>query len=333
MTTVCVAGVGAVGTTIAARLAVSGLDVRLLARGARREQLRRDGVRVQFPDERIEARLAVSDRPDFGIQDVLLVAAKSHALPDLLPTLGPLVGPDTVVVPLVNGIPWWYFQGSGGPFENATVGSVDPQGALAALGAVTGGLLAGQHLIASVVYMTATLEPSGLATVLGRPRLILGELAQRRSERADRLAKLFTDAGLETVASDCIRNDLWTKVALNLATNPLSVVTEATLEEQFSDPRLLPLVAAVIAETERVARGHHARFSRPLEAMLETGRSAGPFATSMLQDYRAGRRLELDAIAGSVLELSEKIGLQMPVTQTIVALCAHRAASRSDLAQ
>jgi 2-dehydropantoate 2-reductase len=309
MVTVCVAGVGAVGTTIAARLAFCGLNVRLLARGARLEQLRRDGVRVQFSDELIATRLAVSDRPDFGVQDLLLVATKAHALPELLPTLRPLVGPDTVVVPLVNGIPWWYFQQSDGPFENATVAAVDPQGTLTA-GAH--GHLSPQHLVGSVVYMTATLEPSGLATVLGRPRLILGELAQRHSARIERVAKLLTDAGIAATSSDSIRNDVWTKVALNLATNPLSVVTEATLQEQFSDPRLQPIVAAVIAETERVAHGHHARFSLSLEEMMQTGRSAGPFATSMLQDYRAGRRLELDAIARSVFELSEKIGLQMP---------------------
>jgi 2-dehydropantoate 2-reductase len=330
MTTVCVAGVGAVGTTIAARLAVAGLEVRLLARGARGEQLRRDGVRVQFPDALIEARLTVSERPDFGVQDLVLVATKAHALPDLLPTLRPLVGPDTVVVPLVNGIPWWYFHGSGGPFANATVAAVDPDGALEADGAMHDHL-GTQHLLGSVVYMTATLGPSGLVTVLGRPRLVLGELAERRSARADRLARLFTDAGIHTAASDRIRNELWTKVALNLATNPLSVVTEATLQQQFSDPRLVPIVAAVIEETEHVARGHHAQFSMSLEEMMQTGRGAGPFATSMLQDYRAGRRLELDAIAFSVLELAEKIGLQMPITKTIVDLCAHRAESRIDL--
>jgi 2-dehydropantoate 2-reductase len=330
MTTVCVAGVGAVGTTIAARLAVSGLDVRLLARGARGEQLRRDGVRAQFADELIETHLAVSAGPDFGVQDLILVATKAHALPELLPTLAPLVGPDTLVVPLVNGIPWWYFQCSGGPFEDTTVAAVDPHGALKASGARRGHLSA-QHLLGCVVYMTARLEPSGLATVLGRQRLILGELAQRPSARAARLARLFTDGGLDTAASDCIRNDLWTKVALNLATNPLSVVTEATLQDQFSDSRLLSIVAAVIAETERVAHAHGARFSLSIEKMLETGRSAGPFATSMLQDYRAGRPLELDAIAGSVFELAEKMGLQMPVTKTIVELCARRAERRIDL--
>jgi 2-dehydropantoate 2-reductase len=323
MTTVCVAGVGAVGTTVAARLAASGLTVRLLARGGRCEQLRSDGVRVQFADELVEMRLAVSDRPDFGVQDLLLVAAKAHALPELLPALRPLVGPDTVVVPLVNGIPWWYFQGSGGSFENATVAAVDPHGALP-------GELSAQQVLGCVVYMTATRQACGLTTVLGRPRLIIGELAQRSSARADRIARLLSGAGLDTVASDCIRNELWTKVALNLATNPLSVVTAATLQEQFSDPHLLPLVAAVIAETERVAHAYQARFALPIEEMMKTGRNAGPFATSMLQDYRAGRRLELDAIAGSVLELAQKIGLQMPVTKTIVELCAHRAESRID---
>ena len=403
MTTVCVAGVGAVGATIAARLAASGVTVQLFARGARLEQLRRDGLRVQLAEELIEARPPVNDRPDFGVQDLVFLAAKAHALPDLLASLEGIIGAHTLVVPLVNGIPWWYFQHSGGPFEGQRVKAVDPRGTLpvtsaramadtlpvggfpmagslpmpgshpmagglpiggdipmaSALPAAGGPPVAGAHpmagalppgsdtwgdggpksdvvpphLVGCVVYVTAHLQPSGLVTVMGTQRFIVGELAGGISARTMALAGLLTRAGLQGSASKRIRDDVWTKVALNLATNPLSVITETTLREQFTDPKLVPIVEAVIEETARVAHGYQAQFSLSTEEMLATGRRAGPFETSMLQDYRAGRRLELDAIAGSVLELAGKIGLQMPITRVIVDLCAHRAASRMTLAQ
>jgi len=123
---ICMAGVGAVGATVAARLAASGESVSLLARGARLAQLRRDGLRVELGGQPVAARLSVSDRPEFGIQDIVFIATKAQGLGALLPTLGPLIGPRTIVAPLVNGIPWWYFQGAGGAFDGETVAAVDP---------------------------------------------------------------------------------------------------------------------------------------------------------------------------------------------------------------
>jgi 2-dehydropantoate 2-reductase len=322
---------GAVGSTLAAHLLAAGEDVSLLARGTRLTQLRRDGLCVDFAGERFTARVTAGDRPDFGIQDIVFTAAKAQALGALLPTLAPLIGRDTCVVPLVNGIPWWYFQGAGGRFDGDRVAAVDPGGELHRG-------VAAAHLIGSVLYVTARLHPSGWVSVMGAERLIVGEISDdagapagnspATSARVEALAALVSRAGLLTTASERIRDHLWTKVALNLATNPLSVVTEATLVDLFTDSRLEPIVSAVIAEASRVARGYGARQTLTLAEMRATGRKAGAFETSMLQDYRAGRPLELEAIAASVLELAAKIGEQMPATQLIVDLCAHRAARR-----
>jgi 2-dehydropantoate 2-reductase len=327
MPRICVAGVGAVGSTVAARLAAAGETVSLLARGERLAQLRR-GLRVEFGEDVQEVLLPVSDRPEFGVQDIVLIATKAQGLRQLLPTLAPLIGPHTLVAPLVNGIPWWYFQGAGGPFDGNTVAAVDPSGALR-------GAIAAEQLIGCVVYLTAQLA-AGRVTVMGSQRMAVGEIGPARggdSDRALALATLLSRAGITTTASPHIRNEVWTKVALNLATNPLSVVTEATLLDQFTNPRLLPIVCTVLEETARVAHGHGAELTLSMDEMIATGRKAGPFDTSMLQDYRAGRPLELEAIGSSVLELAHKIGQQMPATRLIVDLCAHRAGARAGSAE
>jgi 2-dehydropantoate 2-reductase len=321
---ICVAGVGAVGGTVAARLAASGESVSLLARGERLERLRRDGLRVEFGDRPFAAHLPVSDSPEFGVQDIVFVATKAHALPALLPTLAPLLGPQTLVAPLVNGIPWWYFQGTLGAFANDTVKAVDRQGLLR-------DSLAAERIVGCVVYFTAQLKPSGVVSTMGGQRLRIGEISEIRDPPSDRvrdLGSLLSRAGIDTEVTVRIREELWTKVALNLATNPLSVVTESTLVEQFTDPKLTPIVTAVIEETQRVAAAYDIRPTMTMEEMMATGRGAGAFDTSMLQDYRAGRPLELDAIGGTVLELARKIGEDMPTTKLVIALCAHRAGKR-----
>ena len=329
------AGVGAVGATLAARLTAAGETVSLLARGARLAQLRRDGLQVDLTGGPVDAHLAVSDDPEFGIQDMVFVATKAHGLPALLPTLRPLLGPDTLVAPLVNGIPWWYFQGAGGRFAGQTVQAVDPQGILR-------GSVPATRIIGCVVYFTSRLQLSGRVSALGGQRMVVGgimaeappaEAPPAAAARADEVATLLAHAGIAATASGRIRDELWTKVALNLATNPLSVFTGATLLEMFTDAKLLPMVSAVIAETAQVAAGHQAQPTMSLEEMIATGRRAGAFETSMLQDYRAGRPLELDAIGYSVLELAQKIGKPMPITTLMVDLCAHRAARPRNLNQ
>jgi 2-dehydropantoate 2-reductase len=188
-----------------------------------------------------------------------------------------------------------------------------------------------RQIVGCVLYMTALRALRGGVRVLGRPRIVVGGIGGEPADPqagARRVEALLSHAGFTASSRPRIRDEMWTKVALNLATNPLSVLTEATLIEQFTDARLLPVVTAVIEETLAVAAALGASPTMPLEQMIETGRKAGRFETSMLQDYRSGRPLELDAIAHAVLELAAKVGMRMPVTGHIVNLCAHRADAR-----
>jgi 2-dehydropantoate 2-reductase len=314
---ICVAGVGAVGGALAGALGAAGEEVRLFARGRRRAQLMRDGLVVHIEGAHpIRIRAPVSERADFGEQDIVFLAVKSHALPGLIPQLLPLIGPTTLVVPLVNGIPWWYFAGHGGHDGGATVPSVDP-------GGILWRSIPAQRIIGCVAYLTSRMEDSGVVSLRGAQRLHIGEIAGAALPRTRALGALLCRAGIETSVSTSIRDELWTKVGLNLATNPLSVVAGATLLALFTNPALLPVTTAVLAEAQRVAQAHGARPTLSLEEMVATGRRAGEFETSMLQDYNAGRPLELDAIGHAVLDLAERVREPMPTARAIVNLAGY----------
>ncbi len=308
----CVAGIGAIGGTVAAYLAGSGYDVSLIARGRRLHDLQIDGlVFAQDGAMPVRHRLPVSDRADFGIQDVIFVAAKAHQLVTLLPGLAPMIGPDTMVVPLLNGVPWWYFQGAGGTFAGDSVKAVDPHGTLK-------DCLSPQQIIGCVVYMKAEMTPAGMISAKGEQQLWIGEISGEARPRTHELAAILSASGIETGVRPQIRDEVWTKLALNLATNPLSVITGATLIEQFTDPKLLSFVSTIIEEVRAVASAYGVTMTMTLDEMIAKGRKAGAFHTSMLQDHRAGRPLELDAIGVAVIELAAKIGLRMPETQRMI---------------
>ncbi len=296
-------------------LAAAGEAVCLFARGRRLEQLRSEGLRVLFKGGRaIEMRLPAGDRADFGVQDLVFLAVKAHSLPELLPRIAPLIGDGTAVVPLVNGIPWWYF--ADGTTRRARVAAVDPDGAL--LESVPP-----ERIIGCVAFVTAQLADTGVISVSGGLNFKVGEIAGGTRNRTRALAAMLCHAGVATSVSEEIRNELWTKVALNLATNPLSVVSGATLVEQFTDPRLLAVASAILDETRHVAAAYGATLTLTQDEMIATGRCAGRFETSMLQDYKAGRPLELGAIGHAVLELADQAGVDMPTARLIVGLAAH----------
>jgi 2-dehydropantoate 2-reductase len=287
----------------------------LIARGARLGQLRERGLHVAGSSA---IHLEASDAPAFGVQDFIFLAAKAQALPVLLPSLLPMIGPQTCVVPVVNGIPWWYFKGLAGTPERVVV-AVDPAGALL-------GLLPADRIIGCVAWLTAALGQDGEVVVSGAPRLSIGDIDAEARPRCDDLADALSEAGVATRIVPDIRAVLWTKLALNLVTNPLSVVSGAGVREMFTDPLLLPIATAVIEETAAVAARHGVAFSMSQDQMLSAGREAGSFATSMLQDLRSGRPLELGAIGHSALELAAERGMDMPTVRCLVSLAAHRAA-------
>ncbi|WKN21425.1 ketopantoate reductase family protein [Azotobacter vinelandii] len=309
-----IVGAGAIGCTLATRLACSGHSISLLARGAALQALRRDGVRLTDRQGHHRAAVAASDSgTELGEQDLLFLCAKAHDLPALLPTIEPMLGAGTVVVPVVNGVPWWYFLGEGGRFAGRHVEAVDPGGRLAAR-------LAPPRLIGCVAFVTAESPAPGMALTTNPLRMVFGEPDDRPSRRLERLCALLASAGIEARASERIRDPLWTKIIANLSSNPLSVISGATLEEIYTSPDLHELVCDLLHEGLRVAAAYGARVELDLPGFLAHGAAMGAVRTSMLQDHARGRPLELAAIGGAVLELAARLDIALPRSREIIAL-------------
>jgi 2-dehydropantoate 2-reductase len=308
---ICVAGAGAIGCTLAARLLAAGQQVTVLARGRSLQQLRDHGLQLDDLRGRITLPVAAHDQPDFGTQDVIFLCCKSHDLPLLAAQIQPLIGPQTLIVPLVNGVPFWYFQREGGRFDGAAVRAVDPQAQLLAL-------LPAQQLIGAVVFITAELVAAGQVVSKTPHLLMLGEPGGGASGRLRWLCGLLEQAGIEARSVERLRDKLWTKILANLSSNPLSVVTGATLQAIYTEPVLLETVRAVLHEGMLVACAYGARLEIDPTEFVRLGAAMGPVRTSMLQDFSAGRPLELAAIGGAVLELAGHYGLPMPATETLI---------------
>lgn len=314
-------GAGAIGCALAGRLTAAWRDTTLVARGDRAELLRSEGVYVEESGKTLHAFPKVSAIGDLSSPDVLILSVKAQSLISLLPDLVPLIGPDTRVLPMVNGIPWWYFQGSGGAHDGVPVRAVDPDGAT--LKAIPADRLAG-----CVVYTTSRLEKGNHAKVLFRQRVVMGAVSRPNDDRLRSLADDMVDAGIDIDLTDRVRDDLWTKVAFNLSTNPFSVTTGATVGEHFTDPLLLSTVVSVLEECRAVAEAHGATPTLSIGQMVEFGKRAGPFFTSMRHDYLEGRPLELGSIFDAVAELAALASIAIPVSRTIADLARFHAAAR-----
>lgn len=318
---VCIVGAGAIGCTLAARIAASGQTVRVLARGKTLEAIRDGGILLHDLDGEHHVQVqADSDCSQLGEQDVIFLCTKAQSLNSLLPILGPLLGPETVVVPVVNGVPWWYFHGETGRFAGRRVNAVDPDGVLH-------DALDLRRILGCVVFITAESELPGVVRC-GNPHLmILGEPDNSLSERLEKVRALLEQAGINTRSTDRIRDSLWTKIIANLTSNPLSVVTGATLEQIYSHPDLRQTVRKILDEALLTAAAYGARVDYDPQSLMEMGAGKGAVRTSMLQDYGQGRPLELLAIGDAVIELATLQGLSMPVTQDIINLARFRAQS------
>ncbi|NDY93674.1 ketopantoate reductase family protein [Ideonella livida] len=319
---VLVAGAGAIGCTLAARLAAAGHAVDLLARGATLQALQAHGLQLEDLDGHWIAPVRPVDAatlaalPPGQAYDLVLLASKSQDLPALAAQLGGAIGPHTLVLPLVNGVPFWYFQGTGGRFEGRRVQAVDPEGTLLAR-------LPAAQLIGSVVFVTAEATAPGRVRSTTPHLLMLGELQPdpegRLSPRLQALCRLLQDAGIQARGLPRLRDKLWTKLIANLTSNPLSVVTGATLADIYADPVLLETVRSVMFEAMLVAAAHGARLEIDPIEFLRLGAGMGAVRTSMLQDFERGRPLELAAIGDALVELARLYELPMPATQTLLA--------------
>ncbi len=311
---IAVVGAGAVGSTIAYSLAAAGFAPKLVARGETLAAVRRDGLRVDKWDGGGVARLEATDAPEmFGPQGLVVGTMKAQDWPAALGALEPLIGPQTVLLPVINGVPWWYFDGCGGPAAGQSVAAVDPDGALLAT-------LPSRMVIGSVVYMGAARTAPGAVRWTSGNRLVLGEAAGPRRERTEQIAAMLRQSGFDATVADDIRSEIWGKLVGNAAFNPLSVIARAGTDEIMNDPGLGRIALAAMHEVAAVARALGAATGLDVERRFAINAELGAFRTSTLQDYEAGRPLELGALVDAVVEIGEKLKVATPMTAALGAL-------------
>jgi len=308
-----IVGAGAIGAFAGAMLARSGEDVTLIARGPHLRAMQRHGVRVRGEIGDFAAHPRATDDPaTVGPVDVVLLTLKAHSLTAMAPRLAPLMGPDTCVVSAQNGIPWWYFYRHGGEWEGTQLESVDP-------GGLIGQSIDLSRVIGCVVYPSTTIVEPGIVWHIEGTRFALGEPDGSKSERCRRLADSFIKAGLRAPIRTNIRHDMWVKLMGNVAYNPISALTRATLIEIVQCPETRQLAAAIMAEAESVAGKLGIDLGVSIAQRLEGAEKVGHHKTSMLQDVEAGRPVELEAIVGAVVELGNRMGLCLPHTNSVYA--------------
>jgi 2-dehydropantoate 2-reductase len=318
---IAIVGAGSIGAVLGAKLAASGHDVVLVARGAHLAAIREGGLRLvdHVGDKSGTYRLPASaDCSDFGVRDIVIITLKAHAVGAMLPQLAPLVGPRTTVVPAINGLPWWYFSGVGGALDGLTLRSLDP-------GETMFAALDPAHIIGCVVHIAAEVRAPGEVHHSSGRRLILGELDNSLSARLEAACAALDGAGFDAARSTDIRLDVWTKLIGNLSFNPVAALTGYLMNEIVEDERILDVIRAMLVESMRVAEHYGMRVPMSPEQRIGIARQLGAVKISMLQDLEQRRRLELDAIVGSVLELAERAGIEVPTTRHVHALALARA--------
>jgi 2-dehydropantoate 2-reductase len=314
-------GAGAIGGLLGARLAHAGVDVTFVARGAHLAAMRADGVTLRSGGGMLTARpTCVADAAEAGVQDFVVVTLKAHALPAAAPAIARMMGPDTALVTAVNGIPYWYFHGLDGPYRDRRVDSVDPDGVL-------WHTLPPAQAIGCVVYPAAEVVAPGVIEHTYGDRFTLGEPDGSRSARVQALATALQGAGFKAPVRPRIRDEIWVKLWGNMAFNPLSALTGATLDRLTGRPDLRAVARAMMMEGQAVAEALGVRFAIDVDKRIEGAAEVGAHKTSMLQDLERGRPMEIDALLGAVVELAALAGVAVPASGMVLALLRERARS------
>jgi 2-dehydropantoate 2-reductase len=313
---IAIIGVGAIGGYVGTRLALAGEDVTFIARGANLEALQARGIRLVLADgteDVLPHVVATADYAAAGPQDLVILAMKAHQVAAVAADVPKLFGPDTVVVPMQNGIPYWYFHAHPGPLEGSRVRSVDPTGSIAEH-------IACERVIGCVVYPATELIAPGVIRHVEGNRFPVGEPNGAKSERVSRVAECFTAAGLKSPVLEDIRSEIWLKLWGNMTFNPISALSRATLAGICQYPLSRALAANMMTEAQSVAHDLGITFRVPLEKRIAGAEKVGHHKTSMLQDIEAGRPLEIDALLGAVIELARLTETPTPHLDTVYAL-------------
>jgi 2-dehydropantoate 2-reductase len=310
---IAVVGAGAIGAYWGAALHRGGAEVHLIARNEHLRAMRENGVRVLSPRGDFVAYPNATDDPaEIGPVDYVFLGLKAHSYPTSGPLVEPLLGEDTAVLPAQNGIPWWYFHGLPGPYQGRRIEAVDPGGA-------TSAVLSPERAIGCVVYPATTIEAPGVIRHLEGTRFSIGEPSGEISQRCKALSDAMIAGGLKAPVEADLRNDIWIKLMGNVAFNPLSALTRATMVEICQNPHTRQIVIQLMEETLDIAARVGSTPDISIEKRLRGAENVGHHKTSMLQDLEAGKQLELDAIVSAVVEMADLTGAAAPTLRTVHA--------------
>ena len=311
---VCIYGAGAIGGWIGNGLARAGCSVSVVARGATLAALQQHGLRVHQGGQITSHRVACSASPaDLGPQDLVVLAVKAPSLPEVVRQIAPLLGPATIVLTAMNGVPWWFLQGFGGALAGQRLRAVDPDGALARA-------VPAQHIMGCVVHASCSLDAPGLVRHHFGNKLIIGEPSGEKTARLQQVATWFERAGFETGVSGQIQQDIWFKLWGNMTVNPISALTGATTDLILQDDLVRGFISSVMLEAKEIGARIGLVIAQQPEDRHAVTLKLGAFKTSMLQDVEAGKAVELDTLVTVVKELGQLTGVPTPYTDALLGL-------------
>jgi 2-dehydropantoate 2-reductase len=316
MMRIAVVGAGAIGGMLAVRLALAGHALTVVELGPHLEAIRDNGLKLIHPDGTEELAVdlrAVSSCADAGVQNLVLLAVKAYTIAAVAPQMRAMFDRDTIVVTLQNGLPWWYFQNFAGPHAGYRLKSADPQG-------IIEDNIEPHRIIGCVVYPAGEIVAPGVVKRLEGDRFPLGELDGTQSQRVMQVSEALIGANWKAPVLTDIRSEIWLKLWGNMSFNPISALTHATLVDICREPATRQLAADMMREAQAVAEKLGVTFRVPLEKRIEGAEKVGAHKTSTLQDVEAGRSVEVDALIGSVIELSELTKTPAPASRAVYAL-------------
>ena len=323
MMKITIFGAGAIGGYLAAKLAMAGrTELSIVARGAHLDAIKADGLRlIEDGQESLAPVRAAAKAEELGAQDYVVLALKAHSLTPALDQIAPLLGQDTAVVTMQNGVPWWYFHEVGGPLEGTRLNAVDPGGKIWER-------IGPERVIGSVVYPAVEVDAPGLIRHVEGKRFSLGEPSGERSERVTRLAEEMVKAGLQVPVRDDIRGEIWVKLWGNLSFNPISALTGSTLAAIVADEGTRTLARTMMLEAQAIGESLGVRFPIAVDRRIKGAGDVGEHKTSMLQDLERGRPMEIDALVTAVQELGRLTDKPTPTIDAVQALVRRLAVER-----
>lgn len=307
-------GAGAIGGWMGAKLAAVGCNVSVVARGAALDALRAHGLRLREGDAETTCPVQASDDPAaLGVQDLVVVSVKAPGMADVARRIGPLIGPRTIVLTAMNGVPWWFLQGFGGPVAGRTLESVDPGGAIAQA-------IPAAQVIGCVVHASCSVDAPGVIRHRAGNGLIVGEPAGGETPRVKALTDLLMQAGFNVTLSPQIQRDVWYKLWGNMTVNPVCAMTGATSDRALDDELVRGFISAVMLEAKAIGARIGIPIAEQPEDRHQVTRKLGAMRPSMLQDVEAGKPVEIDALVSAVRELGQLTQVPMPFTDALLGL-------------